>query len=49
MRGLIELVRELGFQVFAIEHDASLTRMGDDQALLGADFLDLLLVRPAAG
>jgi FkbM family methyltransferase len=45
-RDLIELVRALGFEVFSIEHDASLTRMGDDEALLGADFLDLLLVRP---
>jgi FkbM family methyltransferase len=47
-RGLIELARDLGFDIYSIEHDASLTRLDDNQALLAADFLDLLLVRPHA-
>ena len=49
VRELVELVRTLGFDIYAIEHDASLTRMADDEALLAAAFLDLLLIRPRAG
>jgi FkbM family methyltransferase len=48
-RDLVELVRTLGFDTYAIEHDATLTRMADEEALLEAAFLDLLLVRPRAG
>ena len=45
-RSLIGLVRSLGFDIYAIEPDASLSPMVDDEALLAAAFLDLLLVRP---
>lgn len=48
-RSLVELVRTLGFDIYAIEHDASLTRLTDDEAMVEAAFLDLLLVRPRAG
>lgn len=46
-RSLIELVRSLGFSLFAIEQDALLTRLTDDAGMLEAPFLDLLLVRSA--
>lgn len=44
-RSLIRLTRSLGFEIFAIEHDATLTPLSDDEAMLDAAFLDLLLVR----
>jgi FkbM family methyltransferase len=42
---LLKTMRGLGFSIFKIEDDASVTRQDDDAALIGTTFSDLFLMR----
>ncbi|WP_448657613.1 FkbM family methyltransferase [Sphingomonas sp. CJ99] len=46
-RSLLQLLRTIGFRIYRIEADEGYTAQDSDDALIGAPFSDLLLVRPA--